>query len=427
MQPTHAPLAGIRVVELTTAWAGPMAGRVLAYLGAEVIRIEAASRPCGWRHHSETRATFRYPNNDPGQRPYNRTALFNSQNVGKLAMTLDLKRPGGHATLVKLLAKADVLASNFTPGTLARLKLDHAHLRAVRPDIIVVEMPAYGITGPMSNNTALGPTMEMAAGMASMIGYREGGPPVYTGPSYMDAIGGFNGAAAVMTALAYRRVTGRGQHVEMPQVEAAMHYIGAELLHAAATGKDPQRNGNRVSWAAPHDTFAAQGTDEWVAIAVTDDRQWEALRGVIADPRLSAPSAPEFSSLDGRLRAQDTLHAVISDWTRARSKHDAAAQLQAAGVPAAPVQKANDALASPYLAARGFYTVLDHPDAGRHPYQGLPFHLDRTPASATRAAPCLGEHTHAILSELLQLSPEEIRALEATGTIADTPPAANAA
>jgi crotonobetainyl-CoA:carnitine CoA-transferase CaiB-like acyl-CoA transferase len=424
MADNNAPLAGIRVVELTTAWAGPMAGRILAYLGAEVIRIEAASRPCGWRHHAETRNVFRYPNGDPGARPYNRTALFNSQNVGKLAIALDLKRPGGYQTLLKLLAETDVVISNFTPGTLARLKLDYARLCGIRPDIIVVEMPAYGTTGPMSAHTALGPTMEMAAGMASMIGYRDGGAPTYTGPSYMDSTGGYNGAAAVMTALAHRRATGRGQHVEMPQVEAAMQYIGADLLYAIATGRDPERQGNRVSWAAPHDTFPALGTDEWVAIAVTDDRQWAALCGVIGDPRLSVP---EFSALDGRLHAQDTLHAMISDWTRERTKHAIADQLQAAGVPAAPVQKADDALASPYLAARGFYTTLDHPEAGRHPYQGLPFHFDRTPASASRPAPCLGEHTHAILSELLHLSPEEIRALEASGTIADTPPAANAA
>jgi crotonobetainyl-CoA:carnitine CoA-transferase CaiB-like acyl-CoA transferase len=424
MDQQAAPLSGIRVVELTTAWAGPMAGRILAYLGAEVIRVEPASRPCGWRHHGETRAAFRYPDGRPGERPYNRSALFNSQNVGKLSICIDLKRPGGHAALLKLLAESDVLVSNFTPGTLARLKLDHAHLQAVRHDIIVVEMPAYGTTGPKAALTALGPTMEMATGMASMIGYRDGGSPTYTGPSYMDPIGGYNGAAAVMTALAYRRATGRGQQVEVPQIEAAMQYVGPELLHAIASGRDPERQGNRVDWAAPHDTFPALGEDQWVAIAVTTEAQWQALCVTLGDPRLRAA---EFNTLAGRLAAQDRLATIIGDWTRGQPKLEAAERLQTAGVPAAPVQKADDALASPYLAARGFFTTLDHPEAGRHPYQGLPFHFSGTSVGATRAAPCLGEHTLTVLEDWLHLPAQEIQALHAAGTIADTPRTADAA
>ena len=421
---SNAPLAGVRIIELTTAWAGPMCGRVLAWLGAEVIRIEPASRPCGWRHHAETRSRFRYPDSDPGERPYNRSALYNSQNVGKLCVALDLKQPGGHATLLKMIPHADAVVSNFTPGTLTRLKLDYPALLAVRSDIIVVEMPAYGIAGPMANNTALGPTMEMATGMASMIGYRNGGAPTYTGPSYMDPTGGFHGAAAVLTALAHRRATGRGQHIEVPQVEAAMHYAGAEILHAIATGRDPERTGNRVSWAAPHDTFPTAGEDQWMVIAVLNDAQWAALRRVIADPRLDDP---RFATLKGRLAGQDALADIIGEWTASRNKLEAATLLQQAGVPAAPVQKADDALASPYLAARGFFAMIDHPEAGRHPHQGLPFHFSATPAGPSRPAPCLGEHTEAVLRDLLGLGEEEISALAATKTIANKPPSANAA
>ena len=420
----QAPLAGIRVVELTTAWAGPMGGRVLAWLGAEVIRIEPASRPCSWRHAGETRATFRYPDAEPGPLPYNRSALFNSQNVGKQSVTLDLKRPGGHATLLRLLAQTDVVLANFTPGTLARLGLDHASLCRVRPDIIVVEMPAFGVSGPMADNTALGPTMEMASGMASMIGYRDGGGPTYTGPSYMDPTGGFHGAAAVLTALAHRRATGQGQHVEVPQVEAAMHYVGAEMLHAIASGADPARTGNRVAWAAPHDTFPAAGRDQWLVIAVTNDQQWAALRRLVGDARLDAP---RFATLDGRLAAQDELATVIGAWTQGRSKHAAAEALQAEGVPAAPVQKADDALASPYLAARGFFRMIEHPEAGCHPHQGLPFHFSASQVGPRSPAPCLGEHTDQVLRGLLQLSPAEVRALDATGTIADIPSVVHAA
>ena len=416
----QAPLAGIRVIELTTAWAGPMAGRILAFLGAEVIRIEPASRPCSWRHHGETSAGYRYPDGEPGAQPYNRSALFNSQNVNKRSVALDLKRPGGQATLLKMLAKADALITNFTPGTLGRLKLDYPRLCEAKPDIIVVEMPAFGTSGPMAKYTALGPTMEMATGMASMIGYRNGGPPTYTGPSYMDPIGGYNGAAAVMTALAYRRTTGRGQHVEVPQVEAAMQYIGPELLLAIATGRDPERTGNRVDWAAPHDSFPALGDDQWVVIAALDDTQWQALCETVDDPRLRDPG---FASLAGRVAGQDRLNDILSDWTRTRPKLATAELLQARGVAAAPVQKADDARASPYLAARGFYTELVHPEAGRHRHPGLPFHFSRSPIGATSAAPGLGEHTLAVLQEWLQLPAQEIEALQAAGTIANTPDA----
>jgi len=422
--PGKAPLAGIRVVELTTAWAGPMAGRVLAWLGAEVIRVESASRPCAWRHKGETRSAFRYPGRDPGRRPHDRTALFNSQNVGKLSVSLDLKRPGGHAALLRLIARTDIVLCNFTPGTLARLGLDHAGLCRVRPDIILVEMPAFGNAGPMADNTALGPTMEMASGMCSMIGYRDGGAPTYTGPSYLDPTGGFHGAAAALTALMHRRATGRGQSVEVPQVEAAMHLAGPEMLHAIATGIDPGRTGNRVTWAAPHDAFPARGEDAWVVIAVTSERHWAALRALIGDPRLTDP---RYDAPEGRLAAQDALAEVIGAWTRARSKHEAAAALQAAGVPAAPVQKADDALASPYLAARGFFTLLDHPETGRHPYPGLPLHFGASAAGASRPAPLLGEHTEAVLSEVAGLTAEELRELERAGATGDTTGRADAA
>ena len=335
--PGQPPLAGLRVVEITTAWAGPMCGRVLAWLGAEVIRIEPASRPCSWRHHGETRARFRYPDSDPGPRPYNRSALFNSQNVGKLSVALDLKRPGAQDALLRLLAETDVLVSNFTPGTLDRLGCGYAALSRTHPGIIVAEMPAYGNAGPMAANTALGPTMEMATGMASLIGYRDGGGPTYTGPSYMDPTGGMHGAAAVLTALAHRDATGAGQHVEIPQVEAAMHYAGPEMLHAIATGRDPERTGNRVSWAAPHDTFPTVGEDQWVVIAALDEQQWTALKAVVADPLLDDS---RFGTLEGRLAAQDELGGIIAAWTRGRGKHEVAGMLQRAGVAAAPVQKA---------------------------------------------------------------------------------------
>jgi crotonobetainyl-CoA:carnitine CoA-transferase CaiB-like acyl-CoA transferase len=411
------PLAGIRVVELTTAWAGPMAGRILAFLGAEVIHVEAPTRVNSWRLNKEARNPVNFPDRVAGARFFDRAFLFNSQNVNKRSLILDLKAAGGTAALLRLLAVSDVLLCNFRPGLLARLGLGYETLRAQKPDIIVAEMPAFGTAAPMAGYAALGPTMEMAAGMSSLVGYPDGAPTT-TGPSYSDPIGGFNAAAAILTALHHRQATGEGQVVEIPQVEAAMQFIGEELLWSFAHGADRARDGNHVPDAAPHDAYAAQGEDEWVAIAVGSDAEFAALCATIGEAGLAADL--RFAAFAARRTNQDELRAPIERWTAARDKHDAARLLQAAGVPAAPVCNARDVAESDYLAARGFFTVLTHPDAGIHKHPGLPIRLSRTPGAQRRAAPCFGADNHAVLAEI-GLTPDEIRALEASGALASVP------
>lgn len=415
---SRGPLTGLRVVEMTTAWAGPMAGRILAFLGAEVIHVESATRLDSWRQYDQVFSPYRYPSDGAGERRWNRNALFNSANTNKLSLSLDLKKPGGRAALERLLAKSDVLMTNFTPGMLARLELGEAALRRLRPDIVVAEMPAFGNSGPLSHGTALGPTMEMASGMGGMIGY-PGGPPTATGPTYLDPIGALHGAAGILTALLHRLGTGEGQSVEIPQVEAAMQFIGEHLLHAIATGSNPEPQGNHTPFHAPHDAFPAAGEDEWLAIAVTTEAAWHALCGTIGRPDLAAD--PRFATLPARLANQDALYQPIAAWTRVRDKQAGADILQAVGVPAAPVQDARDCAASRYLAARGYFTELEHRDVGRVMHEGLPFHLSLTPGGQYRASPCLGQHTEAVLSGIVGLSATEIAELEHAGTIAAVP------
>ena len=222
------PLEGLRVVELTTAWAGPMAGRVLAWYGAESFHVESPTRTNTWRSNRDAPNPTTYPDLDPGDRPWDRAFTFNSQNVNKRSLVVDLKNPRGISVMRRLIAVSDVLLCNFRPGMLRRLGLDYETLSEDLPSLIVVEMPAYGLSGPHASYSALGPTMEMAAGMSAMIAYPSGKPTV-TGPSYMDPIGGFNAAAAVLTALLYRDRTGLGQHIEVAQVEFgdAVHRPGA--------------------------------------------------------------------------------------------------------------------------------------------------------------------------------------------------------
>ncbi len=412
------PLAGLRVIEITTAWAGPMSGRVLAFFGAQSIHVESPNRVNSWRLNKERPNPINFPGGEAGTRPFDRSFLFNSQNVNKLSCILNLKTEEGRRTLRRLVEVADVLICNFRPGTLAKLGLDYDSLTKIKPDIIVAELPAFGGSGPMSSYAALGPTMEMATGMSAMMAYPDG-QPENSGPSYLDPIGGFNAAAAILTALHHRDRTGEGQYVEVPQVEAAMQFIGAELLLAAETGVDPVPDGNHVPHMSPHDAFPAKGEDQWVVIAAENEEQWAKLCSAIGRPELI--DDPRFIDLAARKRHETELTAILATWTRTRDKHQVAHLLQGAGVASAPVANAADVAASTYLAHRGFFTELEHPDAGRHRHPSLPIHLSRTPGSQRRAAPQFGGDNRHVLEKILAMPAAEIERVSASEAMTTVP------
>jgi crotonobetainyl-CoA:carnitine CoA-transferase CaiB-like acyl-CoA transferase len=410
------PLDGIRILDLTTAWAGPMAGRVLGFLGAGVIHLEHATKPDLWRHHRQVYNPALYAGSDESGPRYNRNALFNSQNINKRSLSLDLKAPAGRAVAQRIARQCDVILTNFTPGTIDRLGLGHAELSADNPGIIVCQMPAYGLTGPDSAALAVGATMELASGMASLVGYRDG-PPVTTGPNYPDPIGGFNAAAAILTALAQRERTGRGAHVEVPQLEAAMQFIGVVILEAIETGRDPIRDGNHVRTHAPHNVYPARDPDSWIAISAPDTASWWALCDLI-DPTLATD--PKFASPESRLEHQADLDALIAAWSAQRDKYEAAAQLQGLGIPAAPVLDASELARHQFFRHRSAFVTLSHPEAGLRGYQTMPIHLNRTPGHDRAAAPTLGQHTDEILAEF-GVSADEREALARDGVTANIP------
>jgi crotonobetainyl-CoA:carnitine CoA-transferase CaiB-like acyl-CoA transferase len=414
------PLSGLRVLEFTTAWAGPMAGRILAFLGAEAIHVESATRLDVWRQHNAVFQPRRYADRKAGERPHNRVAYFNSQNINKQSLTLDLKHPGGKDAMLKLAAKSDIVVSNFTPGTLARMGVGYEALSKLNPGIIVCEMPGFGNDGPLAKCTANGASMEVAAGMSALIGYPDG-PPATTGQVYPDPMGGYNAAAVLLTALAHRDATGEGQYIELPQVEASMQFIGEELLHAIATGVDPVPHGNRVRWAAPHDAYPAAAHDQWVAIAVETDAEWQTLCALIGQPELARDA--RYATFEARWKNQDELREPISRWTRTMPKMMVAERLQAAGIRAAPVQDARGVMEDPYLVAREFVTLLNHAEAGTHGYPSLPFRLSLTPGAQRSASPCLGADTHRILSDVVGLSAAEIEELDRAGVTSAEPTA----
>jgi crotonobetainyl-CoA:carnitine CoA-transferase CaiB-like acyl-CoA transferase len=264
----------------------------------------------------------------------------------------------------------------------------------------------------------MGKTMEAASGMAAHMGYGDG-TPVLTGPAYLDPIGGLNAVTATLMALNHRDVWGRGCRVEVPQVEASLHWIGELVLHQADGTDSLVPNGNSVSYAAPHDAYSSIGDDEWIAIAVEDDQRWGALCNLMGRPDLAHSN--EFSNHSGRVRHRDELDTILSQWTSGFTKHDLAARLQEVGVAAAPVCNGADVARSEALRATHFIRRLNHPEAGSHDYPTLAYHLARTPGGVPRSAPCFGEQNDTVLRDILGLSEESVQVLKNSGAIADGP------
>ncbi len=416
--PGGSSLTGLRVLDLTTAWAGPLAARGLAHLGAEVIKIDAPSHMDSWRGAIEDGAARFYPNGQPGRQPWNRSVLFNTQGQGKLSFGLDLKQPGARDVMLRLAAKSDILISNFTPGVLDRLGIGYPDLSAVNRGIIVVEMPAFGPGGPDSSHQGMGKTMEAASGMATLMGYGDGSP-VLTGPAYLDPIGGLTAVAATLTALHRRDITGRGCRVEVPQTEAGLHWIGEQVLQQADAGDSWRPDGNTVGYAAPHDAYPCRGTDEWIAIAVVTTQHWQALCREMGRGDLAGSA--RYATLAGRQRARRNLGETISAWTRQFGKHDLATRLQRVGVPAAPVNNGSDVAADLELLRSGFIRKLTHPAAGTHAYPSLAYDLARTPGGITHPAPLFGQHNDYVLREVLGLPEAEVEELNATGAVTGGP------
>jgi crotonobetainyl-CoA:carnitine CoA-transferase CaiB-like acyl-CoA transferase len=406
------PLSGLRVLEISTAWAGPMLGRILRNFGADVVKIESLDAIDNWRGAVKGDDRIRYPDGEPGERPYNRSAWFNTQNLGKRSLGLNLKAPDARPAIEAMVHSTDIVVSNFAAGALQRMELGYEQLRRLRDDVILLEMVVTGEGGPLADTRGVGPTMEALAGMTVLTGYGDG-VPQRTGPAYVDPIGALNGAMAVLLAVHHRARTGEGQRIELAQRESLMHWYGERLLLAAEEGREPSPQGNATSWAAPHDAYRARGDDEWVAIAVFGEAEWQALCQVMDQPGLAQD--PRFASAAGRIGNAVELRKVVESWTCGRDKHEAAALLQHHGVCAAPVCCGRDAFSDPQLLATGFLFEVSHPEAGRHRYNSLPFRFQGACDEARGPAPLLGQHTDELLREWGGLDEDAIAHLHRTG------------
>jgi benzylsuccinate CoA-transferase BbsF subunit len=394
------PLEGIRVADFSWVWAGPFCTLQLAHLGAEVIRIETATRPC------ITRLLPPWPDNKPG---INRSGYFNQYNQGKRSLTLNLKQPEAIEVAKKLVAKSDVVAENFAGGVMERLGFGYEVLRQIKPDIIMISLSGYGATGPEKEHISYGPAQVPMSGLSSLTGYK-GWRPMHVGISYGDPNGGLHGAFAVLCALMYRARTGKGQFIDLSQWETSTAMAAEGLLDYSMNGAQPERDGNRDVYMSPHGVFRSAGEDRWVSLAVRNESEWRHFCSVIGQPALATDS--RFATLRARQQHEDELEALITAWTSTRSPEEATAQLQAAGIPAAPSMNNRDLSTDPHLNSRPIFVSLDHPEVGKQQHVGIPWQMSKTPLSVRRPAPLLGQDTEYVLREILGYSPEQIAAMK---------------
>ena len=372
--PRGGPLHGVRVVELTKVWAGPYAGKLLALLGAEVIKVETAAHP------EEMRA---YGGTDINHAPF-----FLSINPEILSVDLDIKSPEGMARLRELIAHSDIVINNLRPGAMERQGLGYEQLTELKPDIISVSIKMWGNDGPLGHQTGYAPCFAALAGLASLVGY-PGGPPLGASMRYGDSTVGAAAAYAAVVALLHRELSGDGQFVDVSAVETLSTMIGDCLLEQSLTGKRLGPSGNHHPDMCPHGCYpCADGS--WITVAVTDDAEWQRLCDVFEATTLSTD--PRYATLDSRRKHAGALDADLAALTRNHDAEQLAHRLRAAGVPAAKSATSVDVIADPRLWDRELYRFVSDHREGQRPILGPSWRFARAAARIERGAPELGEH-----------------------------------
>ncbi|MFI6551314.1 CoA transferase [Streptomyces prunicolor] len=412
---TGLAFSGLRVLDMTAFWAGPSCTHVLALLGAEVIHLESASRPDGTRLIAGVPPTV--------DQWWERSPIFAGLNTNKKSLTLDFTTEQGQNLLRRLIATCDVIVENFTPRVLDQLGLDYEAVRTLRPDMIMVRMPGFGLDGPWRDNAAFAFVIEDASGLTWLTGHPEQNPvePYSIG----DPNAGVHALNGLLLALEHRRRTGEGVLVEAAMVDAALNVAAEQVIEYSAYGALLERAGNRGPRAAPQNLYLTADPDEfgrqdsWVAIAVATDGQWSALSDALGRPDWA--SNPELSTAEGRRENHDIVDEHLAAWCRQRGADEIVDRLWTAGVPVGKVLQPHRQAELEQLRFRGFFEELDHPVNGQARYSTLPVRLSRGPDRLhLRHAPLLGEHNQELLAEL-GLTEREISALETDGIIGRAP------
>jgi crotonobetainyl-CoA:carnitine CoA-transferase CaiB-like acyl-CoA transferase len=409
------PFDGLRVLDMTTFWAGPSCTHMLAMLGAEVIHVESTRRPDG------TRLIAGIPITE--DQWWEKSPIFSGLNTNKKGLTLNLQSAAGRELLMRLIPTCDVIVENFTPRVLDQIGLDFAAVQAIRPDAIMLRMPGFGLDGPWRDNPAFAYVIEAASGISWLTGYPDRNP--YEPYSVGDPNAGVHALNALLLALEHRRRSGQGVLIEAAMVDAALNIAAEQVIEYSAYGALLQRAGNRGPAAAPQNLYLTNEIDEfgrrdcWVAVAVATDEQWSGLRDALGRPDWATD--PALATADGRRRHHDLIDDHLTAWCERRSGDDIVEALWSHGVPVAKVMQPHRQSELPQLAVRGFFEDVDHPVNATTPHSTLPLTSSRGPDRIhLQPAPLLGQHNHELLSEL-GLSDKDIDELEAQGVIGSAP------
>ncbi len=402
---TNLPLEGLKVADFSWVGVGPISARYLADHGATTVRVESEGRP------DVLRGGGPFKDNQSG---INRSQFFGDFNTSKLGLQLDLKNDAARDVAKRLIAWADVYIESFTAGTVDRLGIGYETARALNPSIVMLSTCLLGQTGPLAQMAGYGNQAGAMAGFYEVTGWPDL-PPDGPYMAYTDTVAPRFAVATLLAALDNRRRTGRGQHIDGGQLEMALHFLAPEILEYQATGYMATRLGNRSRDAAPHGVYACAGDDQWCAIAVESDEQWQALCKALGAPAWARD--PTLDTVEGRLLAQAAIDAELGAWTCAREPARVADELRAAGVPAGVVQRSSDLLRDPQYLHRGFYHYLEHPEMGRVPYAGHQFRIRGYQSGPRSPAPTLGQHVSEVLQGVLGMSDDEIAEAIAAGAI----------
>jgi crotonobetainyl-CoA:carnitine CoA-transferase CaiB-like acyl-CoA transferase len=413
------PLDGIRVADFSWFGAGPIAAQTLATFGAEVIRIESET------HLDSLRLGQPFAMNADGtyKTGYNVGGYFNNFNAGKLSMQLNVNTEKGQEIAQRIVAKSDIFITNFTPRVITRWKLDYDVISKTNPRIIAAYAPMQGLDGPHRDFLGFGAVLTPVTGISHLSGFPER-RPIGVGTNYPDyVLNPGHTITAVLAALRYRNRTGKGQRIELSQLESVVNGLGTAVADYLANGHEQMRSGNTSPIAAPHGAFrcaddpeSVGSPDRWVAIACYDDAQWTAMSTALGHPE--AATDARFATFAARKANEAALDAELSSWLRTRVAEDVMALLQSHGVPCGVVQNAQDMVdRDPHMKARGYYEYLDNGDTGMVAYDGTPIRLSVTTAHHRSAAPRLGDDTMDVCERIIGLTADEIADLLADGVL----------
>jgi benzylsuccinate CoA-transferase BbsF subunit len=391
------PLEGYRVVDFSWVWAGPLLGMILADLGAEVIKVETNKRLDSARL-TPGRSTVG-PETD---------FVFHSMNRNKLGITLDMAGERGAKIIRELIQISDVAVENFSPQGLRKLGLQYEALREVNPKLVMISLPAAGQYGSLSDIVTYAPSLGALCGYSSLIGY-PGERVLGEQTPYLDVNSSIHGAFAVMAALYYRERSGRGQYIDMAQIEVGASVIAEAFMDYQMTGRAMGTTGNRNPVMVPHNSYPCIGEEKWVSIAAKTEEEWESLCGAMGSPAWAGEA--RFRDKFNRFKNQEELDALISAWTVGFTYYEVMEKLQRVGVAATPCLDLTERFSDPQFEARGIHLQVEHPATGVDIIAGLPCKLSETPGEVRRPAPLLGEHNDYVFGELLGKSKEEIAQL----------------